>query len=149
MRLHWERSDAFEHASDVVLDFEDGSRKTFPIRAVRPVDRAVLLSLRGIEDRDAADALRGASVSVSREALPPLGSGEYYLCDLVGATVVCPEGIVGEVIDVRIHPSVDTLVVRTPDGDLLEQPLSDPWIRTVDAEGRRVELSGRGGLISS
>ena len=86
-------------------------------------------------------------MSVPRSALPPLEPGEYYLCDLVGAKVVAPGAEVGEVVEVRAHPSVDTIVVKTPDGTLLEQPLTDPWVVSVDAENKLVELSTLDWLI--
>jgi 16S rRNA processing protein RimM len=145
--LHWAHSDSLSHVDDVVLTAKGRTLGTFRVRAARPVDRAVLLSLVGVDDRDGADALRGASVSVAREALPPLGAGEYYLCDLVGASVVSPKGPVGEVIEVRMPPTVDTLVVRAPGGALWEQALAEPWIASVDAEKRLVELASEDGLV--
>jgi 16S rRNA processing protein RimM len=121
--------------------------RTFKVRGARAADRAVLLSLVGVDDRDAAEALRGSTVCVPRAALPPLADGEYYLCDLVGATVVAPQGVVGEVVEVRVHPSVDTLVLRTPDGVILEQPIADPWIESVDVGEMRVELTSTDGIV--
>jgi 16S rRNA processing protein RimM len=132
----------------VVLAAKGKTLGTFAVRAVRPGGKAVLLSLAGVDDRDAADALRGATVSVARGDLPPLENGEYYLCDLIGASVVSPDGIVGSVVEVRVHPTVDTLVVRTPEGDLLEQPIAEPWIAAVRMPEKRVELTGKGGLVS-
>ena len=146
--LHWEHSDSLSHAEEVVLTAK-GEGRTFGVRSVRPADRAVLMSLVGIEDRDRAESLRGATVSVAREALPPLEDGEYYLCDLVGVSVVSPNGPVGEVVEVRVHPSVDTLVVRAPDGRLLEQPIAEPWILAVDIANSRVELASEDGLVES
>jgi 16S rRNA processing protein RimM len=134
---------------EVVLSAKGKTLGTFGVRTVRPVDRAVLVSLVGIEDRDRAEMLRGASVAVAREALPPLEDGEYYLCDLVGASVVSPNGPVGEVVEVRVHPSVDTLVVRAPDGALWEQALAEPWILRVDVENKRVELASADGLVEA
>jgi ribosomal 30S subunit maturation factor RimM len=69
------------------------------------------------------------------------------LCDLVGATVVAPDGVVGEVVEVRVHPSVDTLVLRSRDGALLEQPIAEPWIASVDVEKKRVELTSTDGIV--
>ena len=147
--LHWEHSDSLSHVDEVVLTAKEKTLGTFAIRSVRPVDRAVLLTLVGVQDRDRAESFRGAAVLVSRAALPPLENGEYYLCDLVGASVVSPNGPVGEVVEVRVHPSVDTLIVRAPDGKLWEQPIAEPWIVSVDVEKRRVELSGTDGLVES
>jgi len=146
--LHWAESDSLEHVGEVFLGKPSAAPRKFEIRALRPAGRVVLLSLAGIDDRDTAEGLRGAAVLVSRADLPPLEPGEYYLCDLVGASVESPEGIVGEVVEVRMHPSVDTLIVRAPDGRLYEQPLAEPWILSVDTGGKRVELRDRGGLIS-
>lgn len=147
--LHWEHSDSLSFVDEVVLTAKGKSFGTFRVRAARQADRAVLLSLVGVEDRDRAELLRGAAVSVAREALPPLEDGEYYLCDLVGASVISPNGPVGEVIEVRVHPSVDTLVVRAPDGALWEQALAEPWILRVDAENKRVELASADGLVEA
>jgi 16S rRNA processing protein RimM len=134
---------------EIVLNAKGRVLGTFEIRSARPVDRAVLLSLVGVDDRDRAESLRGAMVSVARAALPPLESGEYYLCDLVGASVVSQNGLVGEVVEVRVHPSVDTLVVRAPDGALWEQPIAEPWIASVDAANKRIELTSPDGLLEA
>ena len=48
--------------------------------------------LEGIEDRDAAAGLTGASVGVEREALPAPAEREYYRADLIGLTVENSEG---------------------------------------------------------
>ncbi len=147
--LHWEHSDSLSRVDEVVLTAKGKTIGTFEVRAARHADRAVLLSLAGVDDRDRAEQLRGAVVSVAREALPPLEDGEYYLCDLVGASVTSPNGPVGEVVEVRVHPSVDTLVVRAPDGGLWEQALAEPWIANVDAENKRVDLASTDGLVEA
>src|SRR5919201_2675816 len=54
------------------------------------VDRAervhlgYLIALRGITDREEADALRGQEVKVDRSELPPLAATELYAVDLIG-----------------------------------------------------------------
>ena len=51
------------------------------------------MRLAGVDDRDAAEALRGAEVCVrARRASPPLDEGEFYACDLEGARVVLASG---------------------------------------------------------
>jgi 16S rRNA processing protein RimM len=144
--LHWEGSDALEHARDVVLSKGDRSVE-FALSGVRGTSKAPIIRLEGVDDRTQAEAWKGAAVSVERQQLPPLEPGEYYLSDLVGAQVTDSEGTVGAVEAIGIHPSVDTLVIRTPDGKLVEQPLVDEWLEEVDAVGRRVVLTSREGLI--
>lgn len=146
VRLHWDESDALDRVESVVVRVGDEERQLV-LESVRPSPPGVLLKLESIDDRDAAETLRDALIFVPRDALPPLAPGEYYLSDLVGLTVVGPDGIVGEVVEVRTHPSVDAAVVRLPDGKLVEQPLVEPWLEEVDLEGQKLVLSSLEGLV--
>jgi 16S rRNA processing protein RimM len=146
VRLHWPDSESLLYARSVVLRLADGERRHRVERA-RRADRAVLLKLVGLDTLDAVDALRGAEVLVPRAALGPLEAGEFYLCDLIGARVTAPSGDVGRVEEIVTHPSVDALVIRTPDGRLVEQPLSEPWVAGVDVVAHLVQLASTDGLI--
>jgi 16S rRNA processing protein RimM len=114
---------------------------------LRPVPKAFLVKLQGVDDRNAAEALRGQAVWVARGELPETDSGEYFLVDLIGATVRGPDGDVGIVVEVATHPSVDALVIRTPEGGTLEQPLVDDYVQRVSVAEKLVELSSLEGLI--
>ena len=52
----------------------------------------VVAKLDGVETREQALALKGATVSVQRAALPEAEEGRYYLADLVGLEVVNEQG---------------------------------------------------------
>jgi 16S rRNA processing protein RimM len=145
--LHWPESDSLLTADEVLVQLPGEEARAMAIEGARRADRAILLKLAGVSDRDAASALRGASLLVPRDVLPAADAGEFYLCDLIGARVVEPGGELGVVVEIRGHPSVDCLVIRTADGKLLEQPLVAPWFERVDLEARCVYLSGRDGLI--
>jgi 16S rRNA processing protein RimM len=143
---HWEGSDALLHAEQIWLD-SNGHRLVFRVERARAVPRAYLVKLQGVDDRTAAEALHGATVSVQRAALPPLEPGEYYLADLVGAKVTGPEGDVGDVTSVVSHPTVDVVVVRLPSGKTVEQALSPPWLSHVDVAARVIVLHSLDGLM--
>jgi 16S rRNA processing protein RimM len=143
---HWESSDALEQVQEVWLTLKE-KRTAYAIERARAVPRAYLVKLRGVDDRNAAEALQGATVSVVRSALSPLEPGEYYLVDLIGAKVLGPEGEVGEVTGIASHPTVDVIVVRLADGTSAEQPLSEPWLSSVDVSARQVILSSLDGLM--
>jgi len=147
VQLHWADSDTLEQVGEVTLMRGKESLGVRRIQGARRADKAVLLRLEGVQDRDAAEALRGLLVCVPRDQLPPPEEGEYYLCDLIGATVRAPARVVGEVTEVRVHPSVDTLVIRGPDGTLFEQVIAEPWIVHVDPVEKVIELSSEEGLI--
>lgn len=129
------------------LALSSGVTKSLAIESVRRGSPGVLLKLSGIDCRDDAELLREAGVLVEREALPPLEPDEYYLSDLIGFRVTSPRGPVGEVVEVRTHPSVDTIVVRRGDGRCIEQPLLEPWLASVDVEERQIVLNSEEGVI--
>jgi len=144
--LHFSGSDALTGARSVHVVTKDGAREV-AIVSVRPHGRAVLLSLEGVTDRNAAEALRGARLEMERSALPPLADGEYYLVDLVGAKVTGPDGPVGEVTGIATHPSIASVELRLLDGRQAEQLLSAPWVTRVDVDAGSIELASLDGLV--
>ena len=48
----------------------------------------LLAKFRGVDGRDAADRLRGAAICIARDRFPALEDGEFYVCDIIGATLV-------------------------------------------------------------
>jgi 16S rRNA processing protein RimM len=145
--LHWPGSDALEHVERVFISLPDGQQLELALESLSGAHKQLIAKLEGVNTRDDAEALHGAKVSVERSALPALDPGQYYLVDLIGARVVGPAGLVGEVVEIQVHPSIDSVLVRTPDGKLLEQPLSAPWLARVDVEAKLIELESCDGLI--
>jgi 16S rRNA processing protein RimM len=107
----------------------------------------VLLRLDGIDTREAAESLRGCTISVDRGALPPLEPGEYYLCDLVGMRALGPSGDIGRVVEVQVHPTVDAVVIEMDDGKRVEQPLTEPWVERVDVDEGVLVLATTDGMV--
>ena len=69
----------------------------------------------GIDDRNAAERLRGTALTVPRSSLPPLAEGEYYHADLLGLTAVSTEGeALGHVIAVENFGAGDVLEIERP-----------------------------------
>jgi 16S rRNA processing protein RimM len=147
IRLDWPDSRSLLEATGVLLALPDGTTVSHSIAGTRQTPKGVLLRLEGIGDRDAAEALLGATLSVPRSELPPLADGEYYLCDLVGLEVKAPTGPVGRVLEVQMYPSVDSIVIEAPDGGRLELPLIDEWLERVDVPSGCISLRSVDGLI--
>jgi len=148
LRLHHADSTALEEVDAVWLALPDGAGEPFRIgvAAARYVDGGILCELEGVDDRNAADRLRGAEVLVPRVELPPLAEGEFYLGDLEGCTVVTragqPYGVVHEVQELGAH---DTLVIHDGDVERL-LPFVPQFVVDVDLEGRRVVVDPPEGL---
>ena len=54
---------------------------------------SVVANFSGIDDRTAAEALRGARIFLSRSSFPVASKDEYYWVDLIGLNVVNREGV--------------------------------------------------------
>jgi 16S rRNA processing protein RimM len=133
-------SDMLLRRGEVLLRMPDGTERPVSIAAARAVNKAVLVELRGVDDRNAAEALRGAVVCVDRDEFPELDEGEFYACDVEGARVLLPDGTeVGHVRGLRTYPTCDVLEVSRADG-ILEVPLVDSYVQEVDVAGRVVRL---------
>lgn len=106
------------------------------------------LALRGIGDRDAADALRGRWVLVSAGALEPLPEGEHYWYELVGCRVESATGaalgVVRELWETGAH---DVMVVEDDEGRRRLLPTADALLREVDVRGRRIVVEELPGLL--
>lgn len=144
--LYNPHGEAMDHVERVVLETA-GKKECCALTGVRGATQATLISLEGVDSRNAADALKGAKVYVFRADLPALDASEYYLSDLVGAEVIGPEGTLGHVVEVALHPTVECVVIRSAEGKRLEQPLMEPWVESVDVNAKQIRLSSLDGLI--
>jgi 16S rRNA processing protein RimM len=93
------------------------------------------VKLAGVEDRDQAQALRGAAVCVPRSVLPPRDDRDFYRADLIGCEVVNLDGVgLGLVQHFIETPAQVLMVVRGT---------QEFWIPAVPQHLRRVDLQAR------
>jgi 16S rRNA processing protein RimM len=77
-----------------------------------------------IADRNAAEAARGTELTVPREALPPLGKGEYYHADLLGLPCVSTTSEpLGVCVAVENFGAGDVIEVERADGKRFMVPM--------------------------
>ena len=85
--------------------------------SIRDSGKTAVARFEGIEDRSAAEALRGSLVEIERSALPALEDGEYYHADLLGLEAVDREGNrVGTVSAVENYGAGDLLEIDVEGG---------------------------------
>ena len=100
--------------------------------------KGLIGTLPGIEDRDAADALRGAELYVPRSALPPPKDGEFYWIDLEGLRVANLDGVdFGRAAFVFPNGANDVLVVRG-DRERMIPWIRPDFVRELDFEAGRI-----------
>lgn len=119
------------------LATEDGAR-SFAVRVTRPVTGGLAARLSGVETREQAEALKGATLWADRAALPSLPEDEFYHADLIGLEVVDPGGtVLGRVRAIHDHGAGDILEVLGPGGALLI-PFTRAAVPTVDIAAGRI-----------
>jgi 16S rRNA processing protein RimM len=112
----------------------------------------VVLHFDGVESISEAEKLAGLIVAIPREERAPLGEDEVYISDLIGCAVVdvaVPDAtvVVGEIQDVeREAGPVPILVVESARGEVLI-PFAKDYLRRIDLEARRIEMSLPEGLV--
>jgi 16S rRNA processing protein RimM len=112
--------------------------------ACRRHGTAILAKWPGCESKEAADALKGATVAVARGRFPPLREGEHYLSDLLGSRVVNRSGErLGEVSGLRASEAAGVLRqwLEVTDGtDTHLIPLVESYVDEVDASAKVVRV---------
>lgn len=86
--------------------------RMFALEGSRAKDKAAIVRLQGVADRDQAEFFVGYGVLVPREDLPPPGDGEFYWQDLIGRRVEDTAGrAIGTVSQLFSNGSHDTMVI--------------------------------------
>ncbi|MCV2353914.1 ribosome maturation factor RimM [Paucibacter sp. B2R-40] len=118
------------------------------ILSIREHGEGIVASVQDVADRNAAEALRGARIFISRSAFPSTNPDEYYWVDLIGLNVVNRQGeALGEVIGLidagphsvlRIMPPGFTAPIK-PDQERLV-PFVAAFVDDVDLEQRQITV---------
>jgi 16S rRNA processing protein RimM len=135
--------DRFVPGSSVFL--EDG--RELKIRDARPNGGRLLVSFDGIDERTAAEHLRGVTLVVPRSMLPTLAEGEFWPHQLEGCEVVTESGrSLGAIVDVVASAANDLWVAVDGSGTETMIPAIREVVAEVDVARRRVLVRDLPGL---
>jgi 16S rRNA processing protein RimM len=114
------------------------------VREAKEHSDTVVASAHEVDDRDTAEALKGARIFIPRSSFPTADPDEYYWVDLIGLEVVNREGVaLGQVKELLSTGPQTVLVMEYPeDGKTLERmiPFVSAYVDTVDLAGRRITV---------
>lgn len=128
-----------------VLHAGDDAARSLVIASSRAHRDGLVLAFEGIGTRDAAEALRGALLTIPSTARRALGDGEFWPEDLVGLVAVDQAGRqLGEVTGVELG-NQDRLVVTTPAGRRVLVPFVADLVG--DPEAGRIAIRPPEGLF--
>jgi 16S rRNA processing protein RimM len=148
LSLDHAESDVLTRSSAVQLETGTGL-VSYKIARAKAAPPFWIVSLEGLTDRTAAEALHQARVLVPESALPPPEEGEMYLYQLEGASVQSSEGEALGVVEGSFETGANlVLVVRGPKGEYM-LPFIEDVIRSFDAEKKLLTVDLLEGLEPS
>jgi 16S rRNA processing protein RimM len=120
---------------------EGGPWREIGLKGLKPHGDGLVARFDGIEDRSAAEAMKGLFVGAPREALPETGENEYYWADLVGLEVVNAAGEqLGRVAGLIETGASDVLRVVADDGSERLLPFVAAVVLAVEKEAGLIRV---------
>ena len=114
------------------------------IREAKEHSDTVVASAHEVDDRSAAEALKGARIFIPRSSFPTAADDEFYWVDLLGLDVVNREGVaLGQVQDLLSTGPQTVLVLSCmQDGKPVERmiPFVSQYVDGVDLPSRRITV---------
>ena len=123
------------------------------IASVRAHQKFLLMRFDGVDDRTAAEKLRGLWLFVDEDDAAELEPGVFWIHDLIGLRVVDDRGAeLGDLVDVLVTGANDVYVVRPPSDQRRSQDLLLPAIpeviKAVDLDAGLMTVSLLEGLLA-
>ena len=118
------------------------------VRASRPHQQRLLVLFEEIPDRNAAELLRGADLTIDAVDAAPLPEGRFYAHQLDGLEVRANDGThLGTFTRVVASPAHDLWAVETPAGREVLVPAVTPILVDVDLDAGIIWLEPPEGLF--
>jgi 16S rRNA processing protein RimM len=134
-------------ASYGALSDESGARR-FEIDLVGAQKGVLLARVKGIDDRNAAERLKGLRLYVRRADLPPPEDGEFYQADLIGLAALLEDGTrFGTVRAVNDFGAGASLEIADEAGKIVVVPFTGAAVPVVDVAGKRIVVVPPAGLL--
>ncbi len=144
-----DRNERFDNLRECFLTSPDEKEhrpvKLLQTRAQPPF---ILVTIEGITNRETAEKLRGWFLSVDRANAVELPPGSWFVCDLIGLTVVDARyGVLGKLKDISQQTAQDVYIVALKGQPDVLFPAAPDFIRKIDPEAGRIETELPDGLV--
>ena len=113
------------------------------IAHARAVKDHLVARLKGVDTRDAAEALNGVELYVARDRLAPPDEDEFFHADLIGLSATDSAGdVVGDIVAMHNFGAGDLIELRPVSGGAtLLLPFSKAVVPVIDLPNRRVVVA--------
>lgn len=139
----WVKIQPFTEQVDGLLQYatwrigRDGDWREVTVEQGAAHGQTLVAKLAGVESREAAAALRGLEVGVSRSDLPASGDGEFYWADLQGLSVRNLEGQSLGVVDGLLETGGSPVLVVKGERERLI-PFVQPVVQAVETAQKMI-----------
>lgn len=138
----------FDGVTTLYLQEGDKEPKPVAFGSWREHKGLVLLKIKGVDDRDRADELRGRTVLVREEDLPEPGEGEHYLYQMMGCRVTLEDGTAVGVLEQFFETAEqDTWVIVNDEGVEILLPAVPEFVLDIDLDNETIVIAPPEGLL--
>ena len=128
--------------------WDEKATRQFELKVVGQAKGQLIVRVKGVSDRNGAEALKGTGLYVGRDILPPAEDGSFYYVDLVGLRAETVAGeFLGEVRAVFDHGAGVVLDLGGGPYKGLVVPFTEEVVPEVDIEGGKLIVDPPEGLL--
>jgi 16S rRNA processing protein RimM len=141
-------SDTLEQVRRVFIARDGETAREYRVLGAQRLNRTTIrLVLDGLDDPDAADAMRGSALTVALEDLPAKAPGEFYYYEAIGCAVTTSDGRrLGVIEEVFATGANDVWVVRDGVTEVLV-PVIENVVKSIDLSARVMVIEAVPGLL--
>ncbi|MDD7719426.1 MAG: ribosome maturation factor RimM [Eubacteriaceae bacterium] len=132
----------YEELDRIIIENEE-----YEIEKVRYQQEMVILKLSGIDNRNAAEAMKNKDVYITEEDLEELPDDTFYIRDLIGLEVIDDSGRIGVIKDVLQPSSQDVYVIQTDKNQDIMIPAVKEFVKEVNLEEKYIKVSLIEGML--
>lgn len=137
----------FKKTDEVILITKQGNL-TLHVESAKFFKNIVIVKFKEYNDINEVEGFRKCDLMVTRENALPLKEGQFYFCDVIGATVVDEDGtVIGTIKDVIETGANNVFSIETQEGKEVLFPVIPQCIRKVDVEAGIVTAHIMKGLL--
>ncbi len=135
------RKERYEELKEILVEGKKGLT-AYEIQGVRYQKNLVILKLKGVDDRNAAETLKERDICITELDLPELPDDTFYIRDLMGCNVVDGKTgrILGTIREVLQGAAQDIYVITQENGKEIMIPAVAEFVKHVDMEAKIVTV---------
>lgn len=131
----------FEELDEILIE-RKGKFTAYEIENVRYQKNTAILKLKGVDDRNAAEALKESDIYITEEDLRELPEDTFYVKDLIGCKVLNEENgaEIGVIKDVLQNSAQDIYQITLKNGKEALIPVVGEFVREVSIAEKYVKI---------